>query len=411
VEQLDRELPLQSLVAQIPYENTAGGFELFNTGVTDLAPQLMGWYGGTGIDLTQPTDLFLVGKGFSVLDSQIIAGGRTVKGDLLSRQVIRVTIPAGVRTIRRPSCTNCPKPADEACAAAGRRTGTAVRRPALPAGRSAIRRVANVESLPEPDPTGARQPAPPLALPAGGGQLGPEHVGPLMGPPPAAGDCDGELFRFDDHCKDCGQDCVSGEFVDVHLATPYGVSGHLLIPVVPAGAPPEPLEAEPSSCSLAISPPGSIELAAGRTKAGTWRIAEYFDATPDTIAIHVPTWFTPPAQAGIRWTVRELDGKGPVVAQFTVPAPHFESAERAYVFDGGDLRNFIGDTSRPATDKTLRGALKPYLDFVGTTIKDEPEKIEREFVATAALVAGGQSIPVDGSLTITVRYAGQPADD
>ena len=31
---------------QVPYENTLGGFEMFNTGITDLAPQLRGWYGG-----------------------------------------------------------------------------------------------------------------------------------------------------------------------------------------------------------------------------------------------------------------------------------------------------------------------------------------------------------------------------
>ena len=34
---------------QIPYENTLGGFEMFNTGITDLAPELVGWYGAPGI--------------------------------------------------------------------------------------------------------------------------------------------------------------------------------------------------------------------------------------------------------------------------------------------------------------------------------------------------------------------------
>jgi hypothetical protein len=219
------------------------------------------------------------------------------------------------------------------------------------------------------------------------------------------------LMRLDPHCKDCGQDCMSGDFVDVHLATPYGVSGHLLIPVVPSTQPAADREPDPSDCTLSISPPGRIDLTAGLTKSGKWRVDEYFDATPDAIAIHVPKWFTQPAHAGIRWTVREINDKGPVVAQFTVPAPHFEAAERAYVFDGGDLRNFIGDTSRPATDKTLRGALKPYLDYVGATIQGQPERIEREYVAAATLVAGGQSIPVDGSLTIGVRYAGQTNDE
>ncbi len=44
VKQLDARLPLQDMRVQVPYENTLGGFEMFNTGITDLAPQLRGWY-------------------------------------------------------------------------------------------------------------------------------------------------------------------------------------------------------------------------------------------------------------------------------------------------------------------------------------------------------------------------------
>ena len=40
VHQLDRSLPLQSMPVQIPIENTVGGYQLFNHGVTDLAPEL-----------------------------------------------------------------------------------------------------------------------------------------------------------------------------------------------------------------------------------------------------------------------------------------------------------------------------------------------------------------------------------
>src|SRR5262249_6912085 len=38
--QLAQRLPFQSQMVQVPYENTLGGFAMFNTGVTDLAPQL-----------------------------------------------------------------------------------------------------------------------------------------------------------------------------------------------------------------------------------------------------------------------------------------------------------------------------------------------------------------------------------
>jgi len=100
-----------------------------------------------------------------------------------------------------------------------------------------------------------------------------------------------------------------------------------------------------------------------------------------------------------------------VIANFALPAPHFEAAARAYVFDGGELRNFIGDTSRPATDKTLRGAIKPYLDFIGQTFKADPNKINRDLVATAELVTGQQTIPIGGTITITVQNRDLPIEE
>jgi hypothetical protein len=154
VEQLDRELPLQTMRAQIPYENTLGGFEMFNTGVTDLAPELVGWYGAPGVVITSPgldnqyacgcfkqcehcqcetcnncpactcpttatgetaprplqqplavcqgqgTTLFLVGDHLSVHDTKIIAGGVCIPHvQLVSRQIVRVTIPSCVNTV------------------------------------------------------------------------------------------------------------------------------------------------------------------------------------------------------------------------------------------------------------------------------------------------------------------------
>lgn len=154
VEQLDRELPLQSMRAQVPYENTLGGFEMFNTGITDLAPQLIGWYGAPGVVVTPPgvdpqyscgcykqcehcqcatcnncpactcptttagqpavrplaqppaicegqgTTVFVVGDHLSVHDTKIIAGGVCIPHvQLVSRQIARVTIPSCVNTV------------------------------------------------------------------------------------------------------------------------------------------------------------------------------------------------------------------------------------------------------------------------------------------------------------------------
>jgi hypothetical protein len=94
--QLEARLPLQSTMVQIPYENTLGGFGMFNTGVTDLSPELTGFYGTDAVDPSTDTALFLVGNHFSVNMTRIIAGGMNIStAQMLSRQVIRVTIPKG----------------------------------------------------------------------------------------------------------------------------------------------------------------------------------------------------------------------------------------------------------------------------------------------------------------------------
>jgi len=148
VDQLDQELPLQTMRTLVPYENTLGGFEMFNTGVTDLSPELIGWYGAPGVYISdngcnqfrcgctqkcqdgglaplvqecvkkgtqdvlvevaktlpicegEGTTLFLVGDNFSVHDTRVIAGGVCIPHvQLVSRQIMRVTIPSCVQTV------------------------------------------------------------------------------------------------------------------------------------------------------------------------------------------------------------------------------------------------------------------------------------------------------------------------
>jgi hypothetical protein len=94
VKQLESRLPLQSMSVQVPYENTLGGFSMFNTGVTDLAPEVLGWYGAPAVNLDASTTLFLIGNHFSVHQTRVIIGGQEIiQPELLSRQVMKVTIP------------------------------------------------------------------------------------------------------------------------------------------------------------------------------------------------------------------------------------------------------------------------------------------------------------------------------
>ncbi|HJT35308.1 MAG TPA: hypothetical protein VJ783_25000 [Pirellulales bacterium] len=148
IQQLERQLPLQTMLVHVPYENTLGGFEMFATGVTDLGPEFKGFYGEPGVRVvnaasaqsgsaTAPTSaaaapmnapansvcgavdlgmnvsgttyqcqgtcggttLFLVGKNFSVHETKVVAGGRCVPFVLLSREIMRVTIPNDVDTV------------------------------------------------------------------------------------------------------------------------------------------------------------------------------------------------------------------------------------------------------------------------------------------------------------------------
>ena len=99
VHQLAGRLPAQSVTVPVPILDTVGGFELFSNGTSDMAPQLFGFYGAPGIDPAKATTLFLVGDHFSPLHSKVIVGNQAIGLDglqMLSRQVMQVTVPAGV---------------------------------------------------------------------------------------------------------------------------------------------------------------------------------------------------------------------------------------------------------------------------------------------------------------------------
>ena len=98
--QLLRMAPLQTIYARVPNENNFGGFEMFSSGITDLAPELLDWFGAPGIDPSASTTLYLYGSNFSVHETRLIAGNKSVPVELLSREIMQVTIPPGVRAFK-----------------------------------------------------------------------------------------------------------------------------------------------------------------------------------------------------------------------------------------------------------------------------------------------------------------------
>ncbi len=334
VEQLAERMPQQTLQARIPHENTCGGFELFDAGVTDLAPELSGWFGAPGVDPAAGTTLFLIGKGFSVHDTRVIAGGRPARYRLLSREVIEVEIPPAVQTVGQASRLPC-----EPCSFT----------------------TAAVDPLPPP----ADAPALPLSFP-----------------------------------------CHEREFVDIHLATPYGVTSHLLVPVARRTG-----GADAAGCILAFVESNALRLSftvskATASRTGAARVDEFFAADADRIEIRAPEVFVPPARGALQFVLRD-ESSGATAAVLSFEPLVFDTRASAYVIAGGDLRNFVGDTSRPATDKTLRGALKPYLDalLARGEIANDGDTIP--FSLTATLVAEGQRVPVAGTIPLTVTRRGK----
>lgn len=349
VDQLERRLPMQTLQAQIPHENTAGGFELFNAGITDLAPELLGWYGAPGVDPTAVTSLFLIGKGFSVHDTRVIAGGRPARFRLLSREIIQVDIPSGAATV--PWLP-----------------------PTVATARSATRGLV-LASAAEPLPEPATAPSFPGACATCG----------------------------DPALDTCESDCNRREAVEVHLATPYGVTGSLLVPVM--------RRTDGGACNLAFASSCTIGLTFTVTKATgakteSAKVDEFFSSTCDAIESAVPEAFIPPPKAALRLLVRDASS-GATAATFSFDDPFFDARRSRYVIAGAQLRNFIGDTSRPATDKTLRGAVKPYLDslLLRGDLADDGDAVP--LTITAALVSGEHEVPIGGEIAVQATRRGK----
>ena len=114
-DQVAKKLPLQTVHARVPNENTMGGFEMFSSGITDMAPELLDFYGMPGVDPSGDTVLYLVGENFSVHETRVLAGNRDINFSLISRQLMQVTIPAGVEMVDNLKCVagekKCEQPA------------------------------------------------------------------------------------------------------------------------------------------------------------------------------------------------------------------------------------------------------------------------------------------------------------
>ena len=108
IEQVQEILPMQTQHVDVPFSEVSG-FDLFTpiSGSQALVPQILGYDGADYIDPTQEVDLILYGKRFSILETQVIVGGKYLtrnpqnteqsKMDIISREVMRVLLPSGLQ--------------------------------------------------------------------------------------------------------------------------------------------------------------------------------------------------------------------------------------------------------------------------------------------------------------------------
>lgn len=301
--QISTQLPLQTMYAHVPFELTLGGFEMFSSGVTDLAPELVGFYGAPGFKEGADTTVFVVGKHLSVTNTKVIAGNQTVDPTLISREVMQITIPAGARVEKR------------LC-----------------------------------EPRAQHQPCP----------------------------CDGD-------CND--------RYVEIRVATPYGVSSPLLVPVV-AG------EAESSAPQLSWAQDTYRvryvwKKAASATTAFTIsdvRVAQPLElkiAVPDSILVPTSAATLQLAIAGEEYSV-QLNQNNLLVA--AVP---FNSADRCYRIDGA---KFI--TVQSAVKEAVLAKLS-----AGNAQTPPSDSYVVRMTATVILPDGGTTpIPVAGELLIPITF-------
>jgi hypothetical protein len=134
-------------------------------------------------------------------------------------------------------------------------------------------------------------------------------------------------------------------------------------------------------------------------------VDEFFASSCDALVIEVPASFIPPAKAELRLVLRDA-ASGETVAVLSFADPFFDARGSRYVIAGGDLRNFVGDTSRPATDKTLRGAVKPWLDEVLARGGLARAGDAATLAVSATLAAERTELPVAGGFTVQATRRG-----
>jgi hypothetical protein len=235
VKQLEELLPTQDYDVQLPDEGDLMGSEMFSNNSAGLAPTLLAWFGEHPQE-GQNSTIFLLGRGFNVFETRVVAGGCDVPNAqkrLVSRNVMEIVIPANARVYKHYCMDQSSDAADHV---PGIRNPDPMRPlnpdPTRPLNPFPGQPLNPDPSLPyntnpqagllNPNPFRPRNPAPaPLPLnPDPAAHLNPDPTRPLNPDP----------------TKPKQQPC-GWAIIDVHIATPNGISNHLYVETDPKPTP------------------------------------------------------------------------------------------------------------------------------------------------------------------------------
>ena len=101
IRQLESQLPTQDYRVDLPDEGDLLGSEIFSSNAATLAPMLLAWY-GEPVKEGESSSIFLYGRGFSVFETQVVAGGMNIpetQKRLISRNVMQIIISDSARAV------------------------------------------------------------------------------------------------------------------------------------------------------------------------------------------------------------------------------------------------------------------------------------------------------------------------
>ena len=259
VSQLSNLLPTQDLQVDLPDEGDLLGSEIFSENAAGLGPTLLSWYGEHPQE-GQNSSIFLLGRGLNVTETQVIAGGVDVpdaQKRLISRNVMEIVIPANARIYKH----HCLVEADGQDGATGGAKAEAPNpdytKPWNPDvtglfDPSKDRNPDPSKPLTNPNPTLPLNPDPTLPLnpdpsrplnPIGAffDRRMPHNPAPNLRPNPdpnLPANPDPARAPYPDPKKKPTPKPCGWAVIDVHVATPNGISNHLLVEADPKPSPP-----------------------------------------------------------------------------------------------------------------------------------------------------------------------------